>query len=147
MSDEPKPTTGSTSQDSTSQDSPTAATPKPAPKPAPEHLSERDETTMTDLEQQVVSIMETIFDPEIPVNIVELGLIYGVEVDPATGNVEIEMTLTTPACPVAGTLPGEVETKVKTVEGVNEVTVELVWDPPWSMERLSEAAKLTLGVG
>jgi FeS assembly SUF system protein len=143
MSDEPKPASVP----------PTAGTPTPGsptpdtPKPAPEHLAERDETTMNNLERNIVSAMETIFDPEIPVNIVELGLIYGVEVDKETGNVDIEMTLTTPACPVAGTLPGEVETKVKTVEGVNEVVVELVWDPPWSMERLSEAAKLTLGVG
>lgn len=96
------------------------------------------------LEARVLDALRTVFDPEIPVNIYELGLIYTLTVSDG-GNVAIEMTLTTPACPVAGSLPGEVETKVREVEGVNDVTVELVWDPPWSPERMTEAAKLELG--
>lgn len=96
------------------------------------------------LEARVIEAMKTVFDPEIPVNIYELGLIYSLDVNQA-GNVEIEMTLTTPACPVAGSLPGEVETRVREVEGVGEVAVHLVWDPPWSPDRMTEAAKLELG--
>ncbi len=144
MSDDPKPAPDAPTPEPTTPAAPSAKAPPPT---GADHLAERDGTQMTEIEVEIVEALKTIFDPEIPVNIVELGLIYGVEVDKDTGNVDIEMTLTTPACPVAGTLPGEVETKVKTVEGVNEVVVELVWDPPWSMERLSEAAKLTLGVG
>ena len=98
------------------------------------------------LEARVIEVLRTVFDPEIPVNIYELGLIYGVEVDEAAGRVDIRMTLTSPACPVAGTLPGEVETRVKEVDGVEACAVELVWDPPWGKELLSEEAKLQLGL-
>lgn len=105
------------------------------------------ETPTPSLEEQVIEAIKTIYDPEIPVNIYELGLIYELQIDPETSDVEVKMTLTSPACPVAGTLPGEVETKIKEVEGVNEVAVELVWDPPWSKDLLSDAAKLTLGLG
>ena len=110
---------------------------------------ERDESAASppSLEAQVVEAIKTIYDPEIPVNIYELGLIYELRADEATGKVEVEMTLTSPACPVAGTLPGEVETKIREIEAVTEVTVELVWDPPWSKDLLSDAAKLTLGLG
>ncbi|MGE3935776.1 MAG: SUF system Fe-S cluster assembly protein [Rhodospirillaceae bacterium] len=97
-----------------------------------------------ELEARVIEAVKTVFDPEIPVNIYELGLIYSLEVS-QSGNVEVEMTLTTPACPVAGSLPGEVETRIREVEGVGEVTVQLVWDPPWSPDRMTEAAKLELG--
>lgn len=99
------------------------------------------------LRGEIVEALKTVYDPEIPVNIYELGLIYELQIDPETSDVEVKMTLTSPACPVAGTLPGEVETKIKEVEGVNEVAVELVWDPPWSKDLLSDAAKLTLGLG
>ena len=99
------------------------------------------------LEQQVIGVIKTIYDPEIPVNIYELGLIYELKADEATGDVEVKMTLTSPACPVAGTLPGEVETKIRELDSVHEVSVELVWDPPWSKDLLSDAAKLTLGLG
>lgn len=97
------------------------------------------------LKEQVVDILKTIYDPEIPVNIYELGLIYGVDVAEG-GKVDVTMTLTTPMCPVAETMPAEVETKVKGVDGVSDATVELVWEPPWDMNMLSDAAKLELGM-
>jgi FeS assembly SUF system protein len=96
------------------------------------------------VEAEVIEMLRTVYDPEIPVNIYELGLIYDIDVE-ADGTVEIEMTLTSPACPVAGILPGQVEAKVRQVEGVTDVHVELVWEPPWSMDRMSEEAKLELG--
>lgn len=96
------------------------------------------------LEARIYDATAQVYDPEIPVNIYELGLIYNVEID-AGGNVAIEMTLTSPACPVAGSLPGEVETRVREVDGVSEVKVELVWDPPWTPDRMTEAARLELG--
>jgi FeS assembly SUF system protein len=96
------------------------------------------------IEAEVMEALREVYDPEIPVNIYDLGLIYDVEVD-EFGFVEIDMTLTSPACPVAGTLPGEVENAVRTVPGVSDVHVELVWEPAWSMDRMSEGAKLELG--
>jgi FeS assembly SUF system protein len=96
------------------------------------------------LEGRIIEAISTIFDPEIPVNIYELGLIYDVSIT-ADNCVRIEMTLTSPACPVAGSLPGEVEQKVREVEDVQDVALELVWDPPWTPERMSEAARLELG--
>lgn len=98
-----------------------------------------------EVEAEVIKALKTCFDPEIPVNIYELGLIYGISVDPA-GSVAIRMTLTSPACPVAGSLPPEVETKVKGVPGVTGAKVEVVWDPPWTPEKMSEAARLQLGM-
>jgi FeS assembly SUF system protein len=97
------------------------------------------------LESRVIDVLRTIYDPEIPVDVYELGLVYGVEVRPDR-QVRIRMTLTSPACPVAGSLPGEVEEKVKGVEGVADAVVELVWDPPWDMSKLSEAARMQLGL-
>ena len=97
------------------------------------------------LEDRVVAVLKTIFDPELPVNIVELGLIYDLKVSPA-GEVAIRMTLTTPNCPVAESLPGEVRRKVGAVPGVTAANVELVWEPPWDKSRLSEAAQLELGL-
>jgi FeS assembly SUF system protein len=94
--------------------------------------------------QNVVEVLRTVFDPEIPVNIYDLGLIYDLQVDEA-GKVNVQMTLTAPGCPVAQTFPGEVEGKLYTVPGVNEAVVELVWDPPWDQDRMTEAAKLQLG--
>ncbi len=96
-------------------------------------------------EALVVEVLKTIYDPELPVSLYEMGLIYGVDVA-ADGSVVIRMTLTTPACPVAGTLPGEVEARVQEVDGVSTATVELVWDPPWSPDRMSEAARLEAGL-
>jgi len=95
------------------------------------------------IEAEVMEALREVYDPEIPVNIYDLGLIYDVEVD-EFGFVEIDMTLTSPACPVAGTLPGEVENAVRTVPGVLDVHVELVWEPAWSMDRMSEGAKLEM---
>ena len=97
------------------------------------------------LKEQVIEALKTIFDPEIPVNIYELGLIYGVEVD-TSHNVEITMTLTTPHCPVAESMPHEVDRCVRSVEGVNDVDVDLVWNPPWDMSRMSDEARLELGL-
>jgi len=95
------------------------------------------------MEGRVVSVLKTVYDPEIPVDIYELGLIY--EVEPrAGGEIYVKMTLTSPMCPVAETLPVEVEEKVRTVEGVSSVTLDLVWDPPWHPDMMSEAAKLEL---
>ena len=97
------------------------------------------------LKQQIIEAMQTVYDPEIPVDIYELGLIYDLKVDPE-GKVNIKMTLTSPACPVAGTLPIEVENKVAAVPGVTDVNLELVWDPPYGLEMMSEAARLQLGL-
>ena len=97
------------------------------------------------LEERVVAALHSVYDPEIPVDIYELGLIYDPKVDPS-GAVAIRMTLTSPGCPVAGSLPGEVRSKVEAVPGVTSATVELVWEPPWGKERMSEAAQLTLGM-
>lgn len=96
------------------------------------------------LRESVISVLKTIFDPEIPVNIYEIGLIYGIEVD-ANGAVSIRMTLTSPACPVATTLPPEVEQRIRDVHGVTSSKVEVVWDPTWNPNMMSEAAKLQLG--
>ncbi len=96
-------------------------------------------------EEKVVEVIKTIFDPEIPVNIYELGLIYNIACD-ASGHVDITMTLTSPACPVAGILPGEVEAKAESVNGIESATVEVAWDPVWNPSMMSEAARLELGM-
>jgi len=97
------------------------------------------------LKDQIVAALCKVYDPEMPVNIYELGLIYGIDVDEA-GAVAVRMTLTAPNCPVAGTLPGEVERAVRSVPGVTNAKIELTFDPPWSKDRMSEAAKLALGL-
>jgi len=97
-----------------------------------------------ELEEQIIQALKTCYDPEIPVDIFELGLIYEIRIDD-DANVKIKMTLTSPACPVAGSLPGEVEQKIKSVEGVNDAKIELTWNPPWDREMMSEVAKLELG--
>jgi FeS assembly SUF system protein len=96
------------------------------------------------LETDIIQTLKQIYDPEIPVDIFELGLIYEIAIDD-NANVKINMTLTSPACPVAGSLPGEVERKIKGVPGVNDVKIELVWNPPWDKDMMSEVAKLELG--
>ena len=103
-----------------------------------------EERTKEEIKEGVIEVLKTIFDPEIPVNIYELGLIYEVNVM-AENVVEVVMTLTSPSCPVAGTLPGEVEEKVKTVSGVSDAVVELVFEPSWNQDMMSEEAKLELG--
>ncbi len=100
---------------------------------------------MSALRDQVIEVLRTVYDPEIPVNIHEMGLVYEVTVDD-DANVHILMTLTSPMCPVAESLPPEVEEKVSAIEGVARATVEITWDPPWDPEMMSEAAKLELGM-
>lgn len=97
------------------------------------------------LKRHVVAALRTIYDPELPVNIYDLGLVYDIGVD-AEGGVEIRMTLTTPGCPVAQGFPAQVERTVAEVEGVTRAHVEIVWDPPWDQSRMSEAARLQLGL-
>jgi FeS assembly SUF system protein len=96
------------------------------------------------LKDQVIAALKTVYDPEMPVNIYELGLIYDVAAD--GGQVAIRMTLTAPNCPVAGTLPANVERAIRAVPGVTGVTLDLTFDPPWSKDRMSQAAKLALGI-
>lgn len=100
---------------------------------------------MSPLEEEILSTLKTVYDPEVPVDIYELGLIYNFSVD-ATGKVDVKMTLTSPACPVAGTLPIEVETKIKAIPGITQCFVDLVWDPPWDRTMMSEAAQLKLNL-
>ena len=105
-------------------------------------------TTNLDLEtlrEEIITALKTVYDPEIPVNIYDLGLIYQIQIDEKAA-VRIEMTLTAPGCPVAQTFPETVETAVMNVQGVSDAKVELVWDPPWTKENMSEAAKLQLGI-
>ena len=100
---------------------------------------------MSDIKNQVIEEVKKIFDPEIPVNIYELGLIYKIEVDEKS-KVNIDMTLTSPNCPVAESLPNQVKENIMKVEGVSEVDLKVVWDPPWSQDKMSEAAKLELNL-
>ena len=97
------------------------------------------------LREDIIKALREIYDPEIPVNIYDLGLIYRVDVDDA-GIAEVDMTLTTPGCPVAQTFPGSVEEKVRNVAGVNAAHVELVWEPPWCMDNMTDDVKLELGL-
>lgn len=97
------------------------------------------------LKEQVISALKTVFDPEIPVNIYDLGLIYDIIIN-SDQHVDIKMTLTSPGCPVAQTFPGTVEQAVNLVDGVSDCTVELVWEPMWTQERMSEVARLELGI-
>ena len=115
--------------------------------PPPTEEVERPAATENDpaLVERVLEAMKTVRDPEIPVNLVDLGLIYELIAN-KDGIVYIEMTLTTPSCPVAGALPGQVRDAVAEVEGVHDVRVKLVWSPPWDKERMSEEAKLELGL-
>jgi FeS assembly SUF system protein len=101
--------------------------------------------SVEEIKQSVVDVLKTVYDPEIPVDIYELGLVYDVQVE-ESGNVAIRMTLTSPMCPVAETLPPEVEEKVRGVAGVNDVKIDLVWEPPWTPGLMSEAARLELGM-
>jgi FeS assembly SUF system protein len=97
------------------------------------------------LGDRVIEVLRTVYDPEIPVNIFELGLIYKIDIDDHNG-VHIDMTLTSPMCPVAETLPGEVQAKAEAVEGVASAVVDVVWDPPWNPSMMTEEAQLELGM-
>ena len=100
---------------------------------------------MSDIKSKVIEAVNKIFDPEIPVNIYELGLIYKIDVD-EKNKVNVDMTLTSPNCPVAESLPNEVKENIKKVEGVSDVNLNLVWEPPWDKDKMSEAAKLELNI-
>ena len=127
--------------DTTTSQSPTTCEGETGP-PPPTMPGSRPPAELRD---DIIAVLKTVYDPEIPIDIYELGLIYEVEVEP-TGDVEVIMTLTTPMCPVAETLPPEVEAKVRDVPGVKHVQLELVWEPPWTMDMMSEAARLELNL-
>jgi FeS assembly SUF system protein len=124
---------------------PPAVAPAAPPAPAPVPAAHADNIARKLLEGRVIEVIKSIYDPEIPVNIYDLGLIYDIQVD-ETNAVKVKMTLTAPACPVAGSLPGEVETKIQSIPEVRTADVELVWEPPWDRSRMSEEAMLTLGM-
>jgi FeS assembly SUF system protein len=107
-------------------------------------MSENQANTEPNLRDKVLQAIKTVYDPEIPVDIYELGLIYEINIYPVN-NVYVSMTLTSPACPSAETLPSEVETKIKSIEGINDVKVEVTFDPPYTQDMMSEVAKLELG--
>ncbi|MBX2806099.1 MAG: SUF system Fe-S cluster assembly protein [Hyphomicrobiales bacterium] len=115
------------------------------PKPAPVPGSSIPPEELQRLSDDIVAALKTVYDPEIPADIYELGLIYRVDVDDER-NVLVEMTLTTPGCPVAGEMPGWIENAVSMVPGINQVTVELTFNPPWDMSRMSEEARIALGM-
>lgn len=112
---------------------------------APETGEAVDGSDVARIRDRIIAVLKTVYDPEIPVDIYELGLIYGVDVGD-DGDVQLTMTLTSPMCPVAETLPPEVEDKVRNVLGVKDVKLDLVWDPPWSMDMMSDAARLELNL-
>jgi len=112
---------------------------------APQEVAAPEAGTPAAIREKIIAELHTVYDPEIPIDIYELGLIYDVDVEDG-GKVAIRMTLTSPMCPAAEMLPPEVETKARGVEGVSSVSLDLVWDPPWSPERMSEAARLELGM-
>ena len=114
------------------------------PEPVRSPQTSADGINALHMENAIVEALRSVFDPEIPVNIYDMGLIYDLKIAPDS-SVEVIMTLTSPACPVAGTLPPEVEQKVRAVPGVTSARVDVVWDPPWDMEMMSEEAKLELG--
>jgi FeS assembly SUF system protein len=126
-------------------DAETSAQPEPAPQAAAPLAQPLTAEQIEETKKRIVDVLLTCFDPEIPVNIYELGLIYDIDVQP-TGAAHIRMTLTTPACPAAGSLPPEVQRKVRGVPNVTAAQVDVVWDPPWDKGRMSEAAKLQLGI-
>jgi FeS assembly SUF system protein len=121
--------------------------PSPEPPPSTNDTAElvRDDARTAALEPAIVDAIRTVFDPEIPVNIWELGLVYGIIVD-AAGVAGVRMTLTAPGCPAAQSLPVEVAAKVKAVPGVTDAKVDIVWEPAWTKDRMSDAAKLQLGL-
>jgi len=97
------------------------------------------------LQEKIIAAIRTVYDPEIPVNIYDLGLIYGIDIN-ANNEVDIKMTLTAPGCPVAGILPVQVENVVRNIEQVTDAKVEIVWDPPWTQDRMTDEARLELGM-
>lgn len=112
----------------------------------PDRAITPDYEPQSELEAQLIAALKTVYDPEIPVDIYELGLIYNLEADEKTGEVDIAMTLTAPGCPVAGSMPGWVQEAAESVEGVNVAHVDLVWEPPWRPDMMSMRAKLELNM-
>ena len=125
-------------------DAPAPASESGQPSPAETAFAPEPLNTLT-LQPALVEAVSKVFDPEIPVNIYELGLIYNLDVDKDM-NVQVRMTLTAPACPAAQTIPIDVERRIREVPGINDVKVAVVWDPPWTRDKMSDAAKLTLGM-
>jgi FeS assembly SUF system protein len=111
-----------------------------------DQVQSRDYPTAPSLQDKVIQALRTCYDPEIPVNIYDLGLVYDLKADQEAGDVYIKMTLTAPSCPVAGMIPKQVERAVQRVPGVKSVQVDLVWEPPWDRSMMSDAAKLQLGL-
>ncbi|MHA7837450.1 MAG: SUF system Fe-S cluster assembly protein [bacterium] len=124
---------------------PTTAPPEPEPTEAAGETVGATDDEASRIRDRIVAVLKTVYDPEIPVVIYELGLVYGVEVGD-DAHVHVTMTLTSPMCPVAETLPPEVEEKVRNVVGVKDVDLDLVWDPPWSVDMMSDAARLELNL-
>jgi FeS assembly SUF system protein len=122
---------------------PSATPPAPASESKPPLV--KDPVKTLELTPAIVDALSTVYDPEIPVNIYELGLVYDIIVD-ASAEAEIRMTLTAPACPAAQTLPIEVQNKVKAIPGIADARVEIVWEPQWTKDRMSDTAKLQLGI-
>jgi FeS assembly SUF system protein len=108
-------------------------------------LAKARDSKSSDLRNAVIDALKDVYDPEIPINIYDLGLVYTLKIDEA-GKVDIDMTLTAPGCPVAQTFPGTVEERVRAVPGVSEAHVEIVWEPPWEKSRMSELARIELGL-
>ncbi len=125
-------------------DAPAPQTPEPETPAAQPAFSPNPVNTLK-FKPALVEAVSKVFDPEIPVNIYELGLVYDLDVDSAN-NVQVRMTLTAPACPAAQTIPAEVERRIREVPEVNDVHVAVVWDPPWTRDKMSDMAKLTLGL-
>lgn len=140
MSDE----TNTATTDAPATPAPAAAAESATDSGATNSLSATAHGDGASLQDKVVEALTTVFDPEIPVNIYELGLVYDVDVS-SDSEVTVTMTLTTPNCPVAGSLPGEVQDKIAAIDGVKKAHVNLVWEPAWTPERMSEAARLELG--
>jgi FeS assembly SUF system protein len=118
--------------------------PHPAPTGETPQIGPVDPAVTAEFQQKIIDVIKTVYDPEIPVDIYELGLVYEILVD-ADRRALVRMTLTSPACPSAQQIPQEVRYKVKTIAGITDAWVEIVWEPPWDKDRMSEAAKLTLG--
>jgi FeS assembly SUF system protein len=122
---------------------PVATSPDLAPEPPA--TASPGPVDIGDVREKIVEALRTCFDPEVPVNIYEMGLIYDIDVE-ESGDVTVRMTLTSPVCPVAGSLPPEVQAKIQRIPGVRSARVDIVWDPPWTPERMSEAARVQLGL-
>lgn len=117
----------------------------PEPENPSDDLPSPEDRELTPLEEDIRLVLKSVYDPEVPVDIYDLGLVYNFSVN-CEGKVDVKMTLTSPACPVAGTLPIEVESKIRDIDGITQCNVDLVWDPPWNPSMMTEAAKLKLNL-